>query len=119
MRPIGFSTGAVARGRFREALEILGAHEVDAVELSALRMEELAPLISALPALELAHFRYVSVHAPSRFGPEEEPYVVEMLRSAADMGFPIVVHPDTLHTPGMWLPFGRLLLLKTWISESR
>ena len=59
MRPIGFSTGALARGDFRRALASLQAHRIDIVELSALRMEELEPLIAALPGLDLERFTFV------------------------------------------------------------
>ena len=69
---IGFSTGALAKGDFRRALALLREHRVDVVELSALRIEELAPLVSSLPDLELQDFQFVSIHAPSRFEPEAE-----------------------------------------------
>ena len=53
MRPIGFSTGALALGDFRSALAMLVPHSVKAVELSALRDKELMPLMAALPSLDL------------------------------------------------------------------
>jgi hypothetical protein len=42
MRPITFSIGAVAAGRFEDALELLRGR-VDAIELSVLRLEEVEP----------------------------------------------------------------------------
>ena len=45
MRQIGFSTGALARGDFRYALDILADQGIHAVELSALRESELDPLL--------------------------------------------------------------------------
>ena len=52
MRRIGFSTGAIARGDFRTALTRMQEHEIEAVELSALRIDELAPLIEVPKLLE-------------------------------------------------------------------
>ncbi|MGI0084760.1 MAG: hypothetical protein ACREBQ_06730, partial [Nitrososphaerales archaeon] len=66
MRPIGFSTGALAYGDFRRALDILQGKRIAAIELSALRETELAPLIGALDSLDLSAFTYISVHAPSK-----------------------------------------------------
>lgn len=54
MRPIGFSTGALALSNFRLALEELQGQPVNAVELSALRYPELQPLLDALESLTLA-----------------------------------------------------------------
>ena len=54
MRPIGFSTGALAKGDFRRGLEILRRHKIEIVELSALRQPELEPLMSSLDDLDLA-----------------------------------------------------------------
>jgi hypothetical protein len=79
MRRIGFSTGAISRGEFRRALEVLIRHELDVVELSALRVDELEPLVTALPELDLSSFRFVSVHAPSRFEQSDELAIVASL----------------------------------------
>ena len=67
MRPIGFSTGAIARGDFRLAVQRMRDCGLDVIELSALRIGELAPLLRALPTIDLAAFQFVSIHAPSRF----------------------------------------------------
>ena len=64
MRPMGFSTGALAQGDFHLALRMLADQPTTAVELSALRAHELLPLSQALPTLDLSRFAYVSVHAP-------------------------------------------------------
>ena len=65
MRPIGFSTGALALGDFRRALSMLKDVGARSVELSALRDHEVDALMKALPGLELSGYRYVSVHVPS------------------------------------------------------
>jgi hypothetical protein len=111
MRRIGFSTGAIARGDFRGALAMLTGHGVDAVELSALRVDELDPLVNALPTLNLRSFNFVSVHAPSRFDQSNERAILESLsRIPGDL--PIVVHPDVLFTPDLWRAFGSRLLIE-------
>jgi hypothetical protein len=111
MRRIGFSTGAIARGDFRRALGLLIAQHLDIVELSALRVDELDPLVAALPALDLSSFTFVSVHAPSRFELSDECAIVESLNNIAG-DLPIVVHPDVLFTPDLWSHFGSRLLIE-------
>ena len=111
-RPIGFSTGALAKGDFRRALGLLREHRIGAVELSALRIEELPPLLSALPHLELQDFQFVSIHAPSRFEPKLEEWVVDCLLPLAEEGHPVVAHPDVLLTPALWSRLGRQLLVE-------
>jgi sugar phosphate isomerase/epimerase len=111
-RPIGFSTGAIAKGDYRKALQQLGDLRVPVVELSALRMAELEPLVQEMPRLDLASFRFVSFHAPSRFAPEEERRVVERVRQVAAMEIPVVVHPDVICDFAEWQVFEELLLIE-------
>ena len=59
MKYIGFSTGALARNDFRRALQMLTGKNVSAVELSALRQDELVPLVEQLDHLDLSPFKYV------------------------------------------------------------
>lgn len=112
MHRIGFSTGALARGDFREALRILKRHDIEAVELSALRAAELPPLAEAIPTLDLTPFSFVSIHAPSRFGREQEGPVLERLSRLAEQGFPVVVHPDVIYTIEEWRKLGDRLLIE-------
>ncbi|MES1258867.1 MAG: hypothetical protein ABUS51_10570 [Acidobacteriota bacterium] len=112
MRPIGFSTGALALGDFRRALTLLREHKVEIVELSALRLEELEPLVSAAPHLELESFTFISIHAPSRFDRQLEGGVIDILSRKEVSGYPIVVHPDVLFTPALWRRFGARLLIE-------
>ena len=79
MRPVGFSTGALAYGDFRAALRMLDQKNVQALELSALRQNELVPLLQALPSLDLSGFRYVSIHAPSQFDANWEAVLCERI----------------------------------------
>jgi hypothetical protein len=112
MRPIGFSTGALAYGDFRHGLEILRHIQKGAVELSALRERELAPLVESLDSLDLGFFTYVSFHAPSKFEREHEKELIRLLREVAARGFPIILHPDAIHDVSAWRSFGSLLLIE-------
>jgi hypothetical protein len=102
MRPIGFSTGALSYSDFRKALAILRCTGIEVVELSALRDVELAPLLAAIDSLDLSQFKYISVHAPSRFHPEDESGIVAALRRLAERGWPVIVHPDAIHEHARW-----------------
>ena len=112
MRPIGFSTGALALGDAARALGMLAGSRTTAVELSALRLPELAPLLALLPTLDLSAFEYVSVHAPSRYDAAEEKLVVDALAAVVPFGWPIVVHPDTIHDFGAWRSLGALVAIE-------
>jgi hypothetical protein len=112
MRAVGFSTGALAPGDAAAALAALRGTPASAVELSALRLHELAPLLAAIPSLDLSAFAHVSVHAPSRFGPADEPRVAEALAEGLPAAWPVVLHPDTMHDPGVWRRFGPRLLVE-------
>ncbi len=111
MRPIGFSTGAIAKGDFRRAVQLLRDFHLDSVELSALRISELKPLIRALPELDLLSFKFVSIHAPSQFDRKSEQMVVEELVNHSQ-AFPVVVHPDVVFTPHLWKQLGGRLLVE-------
>jgi len=112
MRLIGFSTGALTRDDFRGALRILAQKDVHAVELSALRQYELVPLVEQLDALDLHQFTYTSFHAPSVMDREFEPIAVNALDQVASRRWPIILHPDALHTPSKWAHFGDLLCIE-------
>lgn len=109
---IGFSTGAIAKGDFRHALELLRNAQVPAVELSALREHELPELMNALVNLDLHDFAYRSIHAPSNYSVLDERQLVDLLKTAIPLRLPIILHPDMLRTPELWKPFGVLLLIE-------
>jgi hypothetical protein len=112
MQPTGFSTGAIAYGDFRTALDVLVASTADAIELSALRLGELRPLMDAVGSLDLRGYRHVSVHAPSHFPADAETLVVELLSRAAERNWPVVVHPDAMHEVERWSVLGRFLTIE-------
>jgi hypothetical protein len=112
MRPIGFSTGALAKGDFA-----LGLHAqrnvagIDAVELSALRDHELPTLIGVIDSLDVDDFEYVSFHAPSRLTAMDEQAAFDLLLRVP-AAWPIIVHPELLHTPLLWGRLGERLCIE-------
>jgi Xylose isomerase-like TIM barrel len=111
-RRFGFSTGALEKGNYREAINWMRRHEMRYVELSALRYDELEPLVNDLDALPVKEFDYVSFHAPSSFPKEQEAHVISLLDRVYVRNWNIVVHPDVIYTPDLWQHFGRQLLLE-------
>src|SRR5437016_5231989 len=105
MLPIGFSTGAVAYADFRSALELLAQTNTDAIELSALRSDELHPLVDAITSLPLENYRHVSVHLPSQFAPDLE---IEFCEQVARLPkeWPLVIHPDVIRSFEQWRKLG-------------
>jgi hypothetical protein len=112
MRKVGFSSGAIAYGDFRAALATLKAIKFPCLELSALRVSELRPLIEALPLLDLSAYSYISFHAPSNFSREEEAWVADSLYTAIPKDWPIVIHPDTIFDFALWTRFGARLAIE-------
>jgi hypothetical protein len=112
MRNIGFSTGALALGDFRAALHMLADKNSSAVELSALRQHELAPLVEQLDRLDLSNFEYVSLHAPSSMEPGFEATALRLLEPVARRGWPIIMHPDAIHTRQEWARLGNRLCIE-------
>jgi hypothetical protein len=119
MRPIGFSTGALAYSDFRLGLEILQREGTKLVELSALREAELGPLVAALDSLDLSEMDYVSVHAPSKYDPAREPEIIGLLEPVAERGWPIILHPDPICDFSSWKAFGELLLIENMDKRNR
>jgi hypothetical protein len=101
MRFIGYSTGAIALGDFSRALTLLEGHSFQAIELSALRISEVEPLLCALPNLKLGSYKYISFHAPSAFREDEEDRLVALL-SELPAAWPIVLHPDAIYRASRW-----------------
>ena len=112
MRNIGFSTGALALGDFRAALRMLEGKNCSAVELSALRQVELAPLVAQLDLLDLSNFQYVSFHAPSAIEPAFEAEALQLLEQVALRQWPIIVHPDAMYQRGEWARLGQHLCIE-------
>jgi len=112
MRPIGFSTGALAYADFAQGLSIIRDNNLRTVELSALREDELEPLIANLDHLELRDFDYVSFHAPSKLKRLSEKTVIGLLQVVAKKNWPLIVHPDVIARFDEWAVFGELLCIE-------
>lgn len=112
MRPIGFSTGALAKGDFAHGLNVQrDVAGIDAVELSALRDHELPTLVDAIASLDLDSFAYVSFHAPSKLQTLDEETVFDFLVRLPEP-WPIVLHPEILRTPSLWRRLAERLCLE-------
>jgi hypothetical protein len=111
MRPVGFSTGALAAGDYVSALSMLRNLSIRVVEVSALRAPELPRLAGRRDELAqlIDGFTHVSIHAPSRIPAHDEREVIRMLLS---LGHPVVVHPDAIHTPRLWTQMSDALLVE-------
>jgi hypothetical protein len=112
MRPIGFSTGALAYADFRQGLAMIQRKKLSVVELSALRQNELVPLLNALQILDLSAFKYVSLHAPSQFQPDFEVNFVNRLLGEVWREWPIVVHPDAISDFSLWRQLGSAICVE-------
>lgn len=112
MAAVGFSTGAISSGDVRRGLDLLRNTTANAVELSALRQNELPALVALLGELDLEQFDYVSVHAPSALEPEYENTALELLARVQERGWPIIVHPDAMHNRHAWARFGESLYVE-------
>ncbi len=108
----GFSTGALERGDYAKAVSWMEHQHIQSIELSALRYDELAPMIEHLDCLDLRHFSYISFHAPSSFSREQESRVLELLKRVSNRGWNIIVHPDVIYTPSLWAFLGEHLLIE-------
>jgi hypothetical protein len=112
LRPIGFSTGALAYGDFNRGLAMSRQKPVQAIELSALRQSELIPLLDALNVLDLVSFEHISIHAPSQFDPEFEAGIWARLRNEIWRGWPVVLHPDALCDLSLWREMGPAICIE-------
>jgi hypothetical protein len=121
MRTIGFSTGSVAAGHVRHGLDVATHGRTRAVELSALREEELDPLLRSLDQLtdQLRAFRYVSFHAPSKLVKLSESEVVAKLKQVADRGWAIIVHPDVINHAALWRGLGSAVCIENMDKRKR
>lgn len=112
MRATGYSTGALAKGDFATALGWVQGTDSDAIELSALRENELPGLIAGIENLDLSNFKYRSIHAPKDFSRASEIGIVSLLLPLVKQGFFIVLHPDAIHDADAWKPLGSKLCLE-------
>jgi hypothetical protein len=113
MRLIGYSSGALAKGKFNVAIDMLNKHKnVTAIELSALLYSELKTLIDAIHTLNLSKYEYISIHGPKFENETEEEITVETLLPLIDLNWNIILHPDVICDINKWKVFGKLLCIE-------
>jgi hypothetical protein len=112
--PLGVSTGFMADSRGDWPLQVRQAWDVSpfAVELSALSEDELDGLARYLDNEPLVPFRYLSIHGPSKALSMPEAELASALVHLADRAQAIVMHPDTIESPGNFRSLGRKLVLE-------
>jgi len=119
MRAIGFSTGALAKGDFETGVRISRSLQCTALELSALRLEELDPLVKFVTSTDLTDFEYVSIHAPSQLTSALEESVISVLHQmSSQRGWNIVVHPDCISNFAAWNAFGERLNIENMEAKA-
>ena len=109
---IGFSTGSLALSDLHRGIKLAFQSGTDAIELSALREEELEPLLNSLPQLDLSRFAHVSVHAPSRLVKLSESRLVDLLQQVVRRHWSVIVHPDIVKNFSVWRQLGEYLCLE-------
>lgn len=110
MDRVGYSTGALAHGDVARGVAIVRQLGLAAVELSALRVHELGPLVTFAEESDLSGFKYVSIHAPTDFGELDEEGVVSTLeRLAHARRWPVIMHPDAVWNFELWCRLGSWL----------
>ena len=112
MPPIGFSTGSLALGEFKKALDMMSKSESNAVELSALRENEFEPLMEALPKMDLTQYKYCSFHAPSKLEKYSEEKIVDWLSQITKHHCYVIVHPDIITDFSRWRMLGSWLCIE-------
>jgi hypothetical protein len=91
---------------------MLAPHGLPCVELSALRMDEVVPLLDALGSLDLSGYERISFHAPGQFERKDEAQLAELLHKRIPKTWPIVMHPDAIFDYGCWRRFGPQLAIE-------
>jgi hypothetical protein len=113
MSEIGFSTGALAKGDLAHGVEVARALKLKAIELSALRLRELASLSDFVATQDLSDFAYISLHAPTDFSPADEERVAGTLTHISlERHWPVILHPDVVDDPDHWSALGEWLFIE-------
>jgi Xylose isomerase-like TIM barrel len=117
--PVGASTGYMvgSRGDWPRLLDEASRVSSFAVELTALREDELPGLLKYLSDAPTLPFRYVSVHGPSkaRQMPEEE--LAALLAELPPFVSAIVLHPDQIGDPRLYARLGSRLVIENMDSR--
>jgi hypothetical protein len=117
--PVGASTGYMVdhRGDWPTLVDEASRVSSFAVELTALGEDELPALLSYLAADPPLPFRYVSVHGPSKARQMSERELVAKLSELPAFVDAIVLHPDQIEDPSLYIPLGSRLLIENMDSR--
>ena len=85
---------------------------IPAVEFPALRHGELGPLLGGIADLDLSQVNYIAVHAPSKFGADDEEEIVTLLETVCRRGWHVILHPDAIHDFSLWRRLGEWLCIE-------
>jgi hypothetical protein len=108
----GFSTGALAKNDFKQAIELLRESSATAIELSALREDEVKDLVYSIDDLDLSRFEYVSFHAPGKLIHMSEDELITLLEPVIRKEWPIITHPDIITNFNVWKKLGNCLCIE-------
>jgi hypothetical protein len=120
MRKFGFSTGALAKSDVKKALDLSARYHANAVEYSALRFNEVEPMVNFLYRHGVGKYDYAAFHAPSSFAAEDETTLVMLLRDLVKKwSINVVIHPDSIHDFALWRQLGDKLCIENMDHRKR
>lgn len=119
--PLGVSTGYMddLRGDWGAQIERARSFSPFAIELSALREDEVEGLERYLQSSPALPFRYLSVHGPSKERAMSERSLARRLERLSASAQAVVMHPDTIADPAPWRALGRKLVLENMDVRKR
>ena len=86
---------------------------LEAVELSLLREPEVEPFLRVVDSFDLGRFRFISIHAPSRYASiDSEIRIAAQLGDIVRPDWHLVLHPDASHDLSIWRSFESRLLVE-------
>ena len=117
---IGFSTGALSKGDLELALESLAKYNFKAIELSALRENELSTFkeIIITNSDYLKKYRYVSFHVPSKLSELKEMDLVEFLSELLVKEWMFIVHPNIIKDYSLWNSLDKYVCIENMDKRS-
>jgi Xylose isomerase-like TIM barrel len=119
--PLGASTGYMAglRGDWPRLVDEASRVSSFAVELAALREDELPSLLDFLSSEPPLPFRYLSVHGPSKGRRMSEVDLVAQLAQLPTSVDAIVLHPDRIYDVAAYAQLGGRLAIENMDSRKR
>ena len=112
MNKIGYSTGSLALGNFKEGIKLLMEYQIPVIEISTLREQEFVAFLNEIPTLDLSYFDYISLHLPSKLINLTEEEIVDKLLLLNKNTWSFIVHPDVLSKFEKWNLLGNTLCIE-------